>query len=69
MRRRQKFLPETYYWIDCCYSYRSNLSVNMAMLPLWIACYVSKRTTIMNEPVAGPSRYSHTYLNLLIIKQ
>ena len=69
VRRRHGFLPEVCYWIDYCCFDRSNLSVNMAMLPLWIACYVSKRTTIMNERGAGSSCYSHAYSILLIIKQ
>ena len=69
VRRRHGFLPEVCYWIDYCCFDRSNLSVNMAMLPLWIACYVSKRTTIMNEPGAGSSCYSHAYSILLIVKQ
>ena len=69
VRRRHGFLSEIYYWIDCCCLDRRKLSVSMAMLPLWVACYVSKRTTIMNEPVAGWSSYLHTHLILLIIKQ
>ncbi len=36
--RRHGFFPEIYYWIDYCCFDRSNLSTNMAMLPVWIAC-------------------------------
>ena len=69
VRPRHGFLPEIYYWIDCCCFHRSNLAFNMAMQPLWIECYVSKRTTIIHEPVPGSSYYSHSYTILPIIKQ
>ena len=37
VRRRHGFLPEIYFWIDYCCFDQGNSSINMAMLPVWIA--------------------------------
>jgi len=37
VRRRHGFLPEIYFWIDYCCFDQGNSSINMAMLPIWIA--------------------------------